>query len=186
VPLKSRISVVDEQNLTPAQLRVFQEIQAGPRGGVRGPFKLLLHSPILAQQIQQLGEIIRWKTQLDRRLVELAILLVAQDLKSNYVWQFHVVICNRDALLSPDIIRAIEEGRAPDAMDDEEAAVYYFTRELLKERTVSCITLNRAIDKFAEKGVIELTSIIGYYHIGALLANVAELSEDDECGQVSI
>lgn len=183
MPLKSRIPVVDEKHLTAEQLRVSQEIQAGPRGGVRGPFKLLLHSPVLAQKIQELGQTIRWETQFDRRLVELAILLVARSLKSNYVWKFHVAICNRDALLSSEILGALEEGRFPTALADDAATVYNFVQELLSTHSVSQDTLNRAIEIFGEKGVIELTSIIGYYHIGTLLANVAELTEEDESAE---
>ena len=40
----SRLPEFDETKLTAAQKEVYDRIAAGPRGGVRGPFKALLHA----------------------------------------------------------------------------------------------------------------------------------------------
>jgi 4-carboxymuconolactone decarboxylase len=50
----SRLAPISRENLSPAQAEVYNSINAGARGGVRGPFRVLLHSPELANRVEQL------------------------------------------------------------------------------------------------------------------------------------
>src|SRR5690349_7282318 len=52
--------------------------RGGPRGGVRGPFAVLLRSPELADLVQKLGEHLRFHSTLPPRLNEFAILINAR------------------------------------------------------------------------------------------------------------
>jgi hypothetical protein len=52
-----RFPDVPKDRLTKAQKRVYDAIAGGPRGGVRGPFAVLLRSPELADLVQKLGEV---------------------------------------------------------------------------------------------------------------------------------
>ena len=56
---------------TEAQKKVAETIAAGPRGELRGPFLALLRSPGLAQTLQQVGEYLRFRSPLDRRIAEM-------------------------------------------------------------------------------------------------------------------
>jgi 4-carboxymuconolactone decarboxylase len=47
----SRLPMIDPERLDPAQAEVYNRIAAGPRGGVRGPHRILLHSPQFASSI---------------------------------------------------------------------------------------------------------------------------------------
>ena len=50
--------------MTEAQKRVHDAIAGGPRGGVRGPFGVLLRSLELADRAQKLGEHLRFNSTL--------------------------------------------------------------------------------------------------------------------------
>jgi 4-carboxymuconolactone decarboxylase len=50
----SRIAPISREKPNPAQAEVYNSINAGARGGVRGPFRVLSHSPELAKRIEQL------------------------------------------------------------------------------------------------------------------------------------
>ena len=67
-----------ESELNPEQLKVYRELMAGPRGGVRGPFNALLRSPVLADRVQKLGEFLRFETltlcPIDTRCMDVSIM----------------------------------------------------------------------------------------------------------------
>ena len=73
----SRVPEVSEAAMTPEQRRVADAIAGGPRGSVRGPFKVLLHSPQLADCVRALGAYVRFHCKVPWKLRELAILVTA-------------------------------------------------------------------------------------------------------------
>jgi 4-carboxymuconolactone decarboxylase len=59
----NRFAPISRENLSPAQAEVYNVINSGARGGVRGPFRVLLHSPELARRVEQLGLYTRFPVQ---------------------------------------------------------------------------------------------------------------------------
>src|SRR3989442_4276994 len=51
-----RFPSLEPERMSPAQKRVHDAIASGPRGGVRGPFGVLLRSPELADRVQKVGD----------------------------------------------------------------------------------------------------------------------------------
>ena len=80
---------LEPERMSPAQKRVHDAIAGGPRGGVRGPFGVLLRSPELADRVQKVGEHLRFNSSLPARLNELAILINARFWGSKYEWYAH-------------------------------------------------------------------------------------------------
>ena len=157
--------------MTPDQRRAAEAILAGPRGGMRGPFKALLRSPDLADKIQRVGEYVRFRSCLHPRLNELGILLVGRYWTAQYEFYAHRILAEK-AGLSPSICDAIAEGRRPDKMDDEERVVWEFGNELLQTKEVSDEKFNAVKEKFGEQGVIDLIGGMGYYTVVSMVLNV--------------
>ncbi len=59
-------------------------------------------------------------------------------------------------------------------MADDEATVYQFATEILENHQVSDQTFAAAKDLLGERGVVELTTLIGYYQLVSMLLNVDE------------
>ena len=59
-------------------------------------------------------------------------------------------------------------------MSEDEEIVYDFSIELHRNRRVSDVTFQRALDRFGSKGVIDLTGINGYYTFLAMQMNMAQ------------
>jgi hypothetical protein len=74
-PSPPRFPDLTKEGMTDAQKRVYDAIAGGTRGGVRGPFAVLLRSPDLADRVQKLGEHLRFNSSLPPRLNEFAILI---------------------------------------------------------------------------------------------------------------
>jgi 4-carboxymuconolactone decarboxylase len=155
-----------------AQRRAADELAAGPRGGVVGPFIAALRSPELTSRLQRLGEYLRYRNALGSRLTELAILVTARAWTQQYEWAMHLGSA-REAGLRPAAIRSIARGRRPAVLRKDERAVYDFCTELLREQAVSDRTYARAVAALGEPGVVDLLAAVGYYALLAMMLNVA-------------
>ncbi|MDH4149471.1 MAG: carboxymuconolactone decarboxylase family protein [Betaproteobacteria bacterium] len=167
-----RLPAIPPEQWTDEQKKVAAAIAAGPRGEVRGPFLALLRSPGLAHTVQQVGEYLRFKSPLDRRIAEMATLIAARHWTQQYEWQSHHKHAMK-AGLSPAIAEAIAEGRRPTGMAADEEALYDMLTETLHNQSVCDVTYERAKTIFGEQGVIELIAVAGYYAMLAMVLNVA-------------
>ena len=170
--LRERLPRIPPAKLNAAQKKVAAEISAGPRKDVRGPFVPMMRSPGLTGPTQALGAYIRWGVKVPFRLAEFAGLMAARDWSCQYEWAVHVPHALRGGL-SQDTIAALSECRRPHKMKTDEAIVYDFVNELLKNRSVSDTTYARAVKQFGEESVVDLVGVVGYYAMIAMLMNVA-------------
>ncbi len=170
--LRERLPRIPPAKLNAAQKQAAAEISAGPRKDVRGPFVPMLRSPGLTGPTQALGAYIRWGVKVPFRLAEFAGLMAARDWSCQYEWAVHVPHALRGGL-AQDTIDALAECRRPHRMKKDEAIVYDFVNELLRNRSVSDTTYARAVKHFGEESVVDLVGVVGYYAMIAMLMNVA-------------
>lgn len=178
-----RMSKLAPENMTDAQRKAAAELASGPRGEVRGPFNVLLRSPELMSPLQKVGEYLRFRCQLDRRIAEMATLIAARHWTQVYEWNAHHPLALK-AGLKPEIAQAIAEGRRPSGMAVDEEIVHDLLTEALQNKSVSDVTYERGIKQFGEQNLVDLLAIAGYYAMLALLLNVArtQLPEGREAG----
>lgn len=171
-----RFAELTSETMTLEQRQVAEAIQSGPRGaGLRGPFNALLRSPELCDYVQKVGEYVRFRSSIPRKLNELAIIITGRHWTAHYEFYAHRKMA-LEAGIAPAIADAIAEGRRPEGMDADEALVYDFTTELLKTGQVADALYQRAVDRFGERGVIDLVGAAGYYSLVSLVLNVAQVA----------
>jgi len=159
------------QQMTPAQKLMTQNVLGGERGSMNGPYNVLLRSPEMGDLAQKYGAHIRFHSSLSQKLNELAILITVRFWNSQYPWYSH----HRTALaagLSAAIIDAVAAGRRPASMPPDEEAVYNFCRELLETKQVSDAAFRAAVERFGERGVVDLIGVMGYYQLVSMALNV--------------
>jgi 4-carboxymuconolactone decarboxylase len=74
--------------------------------------------------------------------------------------------------LNEAIIKSIASGKRPESMDADETIIYNFATELLNTHQVSDAIFKTTKDKFGERGVVDLISVMGYYQLVSMLLNV--------------
>lgn len=169
----SRIPEPGREGLTEAQAKVYEAVMAS-RGSLAGPFRVWLESPEFADRAQHLGEFVRYRTSLDARLSELAILVTARHWNCQVEWSLHEPIA-RKVGLEDGVIAALAERREPPFRGPDERAVYQYTRELLADRFVSRQAFDAVIAHLGSRGAVELTGIAGYYSLVAMTLNAFEV-----------
>ena len=170
----ARIPLPAVEEFTPEQRRVYDAVVAGPRGVMRGPLRAVIHRAELADKWQQLGELLRYRTSLEPRLSELAILVTARHWDSQFEWFAHVPPA-RKAGLGEELIKNIRLGKRPVLQRIDERAVYDYAIELLERHQVSNSTYDQTLSILKIVGIVELTALVGYYSMVAMTLNAHEI-----------
>jgi 4-carboxymuconolactone decarboxylase len=148
------------------------ELIAGPRKAVKGPFIPLMRSPDLLARVQKVGEYLRFDSALEPRISEFAMVVVSRLWTQQFEWSVHVPLALRAGVIQATI-DAVRVGRRPIDMRDDEALVWDFAHELHMHHGVSDATYTACVARFGERGVVDLTSLIGYFTMLSMVLNVA-------------
>lgn len=170
-----RFPILTPEQMTPAQKKVADELMAGPRKSMGGPFNAWLRSPELADRMQKVGEHLRFESSVPRRLNEFAILITARHWNASYEWYAHYPLALK-AGLDPAVAADLAKGERPREMTPDEAAVYDFCIELRRDKTVTDPTFARVKRLLGDQGVIDLIAVNGYYDLVSMTLNVAEVA----------
>lgn len=173
-----RLSEPNPEDLSPEQKSIYDDIASSPRGGVRGPFKVLIHSPGLCDRVQKLGAFVRYDCSVPQKLREMAILVTARHLSAEYEWFAHEPHAV-EAGLAQEIVESIRAGERPSFNETAEEVVYNFTTELQKTSRVSDPTYQAALAEFGERGVVDLVGLLGHYTLIAMTLNTFEVPVPD-------
>jgi 4-carboxymuconolactone decarboxylase len=159
-------------SLDEAQKAAAQRLVDGPRKGVYGPFLPLLRSPLLLERVASVGEYLRFESVLEPRVRELATCLAARHVSNQFEWAMHAPLAVK-AGVAPEAIAALRQGARPRMLAPDEEDAADFVQELLATHGVSDITYQAALLRWGERGVVELTTLVGYFAMVSWLMNVA-------------
>lgn len=167
-----RLPPMAAAELTAEQRKAAAEFEAGRGMAVLGPFSVMLRSPEVMLRAKAMGDYLRFRNVLDKRVSEMVILITAREWTQQFEWSYHYGFA-LEAGVAREIADAIADGRRPDRMAEDEAAAYDFSLELHRTRRVSDATYARALAAFGEQGIIDLIGVNGYYSFLAMMMNVA-------------
>jgi 4-carboxymuconolactone decarboxylase len=167
----SRLPVLQVENLTSEQKRIYDEIAGVRHGVVRGPFPIWLRIPEIADRANQLGNVLRANGKLDKRLFELMVLIVARRWSAQYEWYAHASSALKEGL-SPETVEAIQHRRRPESLREDEQLIYDVITELADTGTLNQPSYDRALAALGHDLLIELITAAGFYTMIALVLNV--------------
>ena len=184
---QNRLSAIPEDQMTEPLRRALGEYRevrpdglgegggAGPGGGVGagGPnlWTVYVHLPEILGPIRQLHEQSHVNPRISQKLVHFIIMIVARHW-TNDIWTAHEEDSIREGL-GRDTVRALEQGRHPEHMTEDEAVVYDFCTELLENQRVSDATYARAVAELGEEGVVQAAVTAGLYTYLSMAVNMA-------------
>ena len=174
----SRIHFPSGDDLTPEQKAVYDEVVSGPRGRLVGPLRAVIHSPDLAARWSRFGEFLRFSTCLPKRLNELAIIVTGRHWNSQLEFQIHAQAA-LDAGLDAAAVEALRLANSPVFTELPDAEVYEFARELIQTGGVSDSVHTAVTHRWGERGVVELTGVIGYYTMVCFTLNAHHIPLPD-------
>ena len=90
-----------------------------------------------------------------------------------FIWHAHAA-AGRRAGLSDALVDSLRDKSDLPDLSPEEAAVINYGREFFRTRRVTQSTFDAAYSAFGERGIVELTNLMGYYSVLAFNLNAFE------------
>src|SRR6478752_3022487 len=141
--------------------------------------KLLVNSPDMARAFNGIGGYIRFKSKLDPRLRELAILQVGWMEKSEYEFTHHVKIGKEFGVTDDDIaaLMAETDGK-PSKLEPLAKAILRGAREMVRELAMSDATFAEIKKELSDEHMVDLVLTIAFYC--AVVRVLATMKMDNE------
>jgi 4-carboxymuconolactone decarboxylase len=178
-----RLPTIPPAQYTAEQKQAATDFEAARKVPVFGPFEPLMYSPQVMSQARAMGDYLRYKSAIGNTLTELTILITAREWAQDYEWSVHYPIALK-AGIRQEVADAIGVGRRPATMSADEAIVYDYASELLKDKRISDATFERAKSRFGSRGVVDMTGIVGYYTFLAMQLNAAQYQPPKNADQL--
>ena len=165
----TRFAPLKVEELNPAQKAWAEAIAAPPRNAkfTNAPYRAYIRNPDLAPRLTAMTDYLRWNTSLPPRLSEMAILITARQWTAQYEWFAHYPLAIKGGL-DPKVIGDIALGKRPEGMKDDETALYDLAMALYRDKKVSDPVYKAALDKFGERGIMDIIGLMGYYDITSM------------------
>lgn len=176
----ARVRLVAPEAATAEQQAAFAEVAAS-RGRVPNLFRALAHSPEAARRIGAVGAYLRFESPLPARLREAVVLAVAGAWRCAYEASIHRALAVQEGV-APAVADALLAGAATEetltALGPSEAAAVRYALALTRQGQVPAALADAARAVLGERGLVELTALVGYYTMLALILNGLEVDLD--------
>lgn len=182
MPESGRLPELTRDDLDTPQRELYDVFVNGPRqrqasffavadteGVLSGPYRAMLLSPSVGSPMERLGRAIRFESCLPDRLREIAILTVACVNDCALEWNAHEGMALASGIPEQTVMSL--RGSQPVFLDDTDALVHRFVRELLIDHRVDDETFGAVEQGWGRDGVFELIACAGYYQLIAHLNN---------------
>lgn len=146
--------------------------------GLRGPTGIRLHSPKLAEITYALGHYLRYETGFSGSIRELAILVTAREMDSQFEWSAHETVALEEGL-SKEVIDVVKYRRSTAGLPDAESVLIEFGRQMFGRKQVNSETFARALDIFGATELVNIVSLMGYYASTAALLNAFDMQLEE-------
>lgn len=118
--------------------------------------------------LSDLVEHLRYHTSLTDAETEIAVCTAVRAANLDYIWDAHVKL-GLKAGVREAVFQAIDTLGPLDGLTADEALIIRYGRELLEVRKVSDATFDAVRARWGEKGLLELTAVMGVYTMNATI-----------------
>ena len=145
--------------------------------GLQGPAGVQLYSTRTAPHLAALNRYLRFEAGLGGRLRELAILVTARELDSQFEWAAHEAEAKREGI-APELIDVIRHRRDPAGIDEADRVVIALGREIFGARKVSPETYASTLAQFGRRKLVDLVALMGNYASTAAMLTAFDMQLD--------
>lgn len=178
----SRLIKKSPEKLTPDEREQYERIARGFKpladGTLGGPFDPWIRNPEIAKRAISWGNFLWKRTSIDRRLVELAIIITGRFWESNVEWVSHSKMA-LDSGVSQAVIDEIFAARRPEKAPADELLVYDVCIALHKTHQLPMDIFKHAVSVLGEQGLVEIIAAIGFYTFVSMTLNAFDVPLSD-------
>jgi 4-carboxymuconolactone decarboxylase len=170
----SRLPTINRDALAPNDQAVWDRI-AAVRTGVRGPFGVLMHIPVLADRVAALEDYFRFNAALPAVDRELVIMATAREMGARYPWARHEAR-GREVGTRTEAIEAVRLNGTLEQLTARERLLVELVRTLLRTRALPDDLYTRALAELGRQQLIETVALAGHYSLIGLTVNAFDVA----------
>jgi alkylhydroperoxidase family enzyme len=175
----ARLAYVD-LDAADTPLRDLAERIAAERGGrLINQYHMLLHSPPLASAWLEFANAVRFQTSLDGASSELAICYVSQLAGAEYPRRAHSRLALRFGLTATQLDGMLA-WRGSNQFSDQQRTILAYVEAVTRDGRIDSDTFADLHRWFDDRGLLELTVVIGFYLMVARLLTSLEIEPEAE------
>ncbi|HEU4343421.1 MAG TPA: carboxymuconolactone decarboxylase family protein [Candidatus Binatia bacterium] len=156
--------LIDEKN-HPELSELIAKIKGARRGRLINIYRLMLHSPALANAWFELNQAVRYGSEIDGQSRELAIIRVAILNDVEYVHRAHAPVYALQEGLTPAQIDALANWESSALFDDKQRALLAYVDAMTRDIDVPDEVFANLRAHHSERQIIEITMLIGTYNM---------------------
>ena len=160
----ARVQLIDEKNAV-AHSDLIEKIKGARGGRLINIYRLMMHSPSLANAWFDLNQAVRYGTEIDGQSREIAVIRVAVLNKVEYVLRAHGPAYALKEGLTPRQVEALADWQASDLFSGKQRALLEYTDAMTREIDVPDAVFEQVRHHFTERQTVELTLLISAYNM---------------------
>lgn len=182
-----KVRMVDREEVPPSTQAIFDEGEA-KYGKVLDAWRVIAHSPQVFEAYLPFTQAVFGPGELDARAKQLSALRVTLLNHCRYSLSHRVAAARKQGMSDEDLIAVAQLGESRDHFTDEELAALDFTDELTTRVDdvtyqedplgVSAGTMERVLNHFSEREIVELTMSVGLWNLLTRFLRVMDFDLD--------
>jgi 4-carboxymuconolactone decarboxylase len=138
-------------------------------GTLSGPLAFAAYNSGVAQSLLDLHNAAVGAGSLDPHTRELAILVACRETNYNLEWNGHEA-SGLKAGIDPKVIDIVRYNRPLTGLDDKDAAVIRFGREMFRDKKVDSATFAKAVEFWGKRGTMDMVAAMNTYAVSGYFA----------------
>jgi 4-carboxymuconolactone decarboxylase len=143
--------------------------QPSPTDTISGPLAFAAYNVPVANALLDLHDGAVGKGTLNAHVRELAILVACRETNYDLEWNAHEPAAVK-AGVDAKVIDVVRSNGALTGVNEADAAVIRFGRELLDDRKMSSATFAKAVDLYGQHGAMDLVAVMSTYAVSGFYA----------------
>ena len=160
----ARVPLLEEKD-HPELAETIAKIKGARGGRLINIYRLMLHSPALANAWFDLNQAVRYGAEIDGQSRELAVIRVAILNDVEYVQRAHGPAYALKEGLTPEQVVALADWRPSELFSEPHRALLAYTDAMTREIAVPDEVFANLRKHFSERQTVELTMLIGAYNM---------------------
>jgi len=141
----------------------------GKGGTVTGPLAFATYNPAVGQALLDLHDAAVTGGTLDAHTRELAILVACRATNYNLEWNGHEA-SGLKAGIDAKVIDAVRFNRPLTGLNEKDAAVIRFGRQLLNDKKVDSATFAKVVELWGKRGAMDMVAAMNTYAVSGFFA----------------
>ena len=170
---RARLPYLQRKDMDEPSLKIFDTLPGrGQDGVLRGPLAFAAYNPGVAKALFDLHNA-AVAGALDPHVRELAILVACRETNYSLEWNAHEPSAVK-AGVDRKTIDAVRKNLALTGIDDKDAAVIRFGRQLFHDNRMDSETFAKAAQLFGKKGAMDLVAVMSTYAVSGFYATAVD------------